>query len=135
EAAPAPAIAAAPIAAAAEDAPAPTVAEAPAVAEDDAPAAAAPAAPAPPEAPPPPPPTTARLRVRTVPPTAALTVDGRRVANPYEAELPLGARVRIEAEAEGHRDASRTLRLTGLEEITLTLAPRPERPAPVARAQ
>lgn len=97
-----------------------------------------PVASAPPEPEPGPRPTSARLQVQTVPASAQLTIDGRPVPSPFDGELPFGAH-RVEATAEGHRPASRTVRLRGAEAITLTLTPLPppapprERPAAPAR--
>jgi hypothetical protein len=114
--------------------PAPVVAPEPAVAAAPAiePTAAAEPVPEPvlaPEPPPPPPaPATTTLRVRTEPASATLTVDGRPASNPFEADLAIGARVRLAADAEGYRSASRTIRVEGgapAQEITLTLAARP----------
>lgn len=99
------------------------------------PALATSLAPAEPERAPQPPPT-ATLRVRTEPPHASLTVDGRPASNPYTATVPVGSRVRLAAQAEGHRNASRTIRVgSGTEEVTLTLAARPTPRARPARTQ
>jgi hypothetical protein len=75
-------------------------------AEAEAAAAAAAAAPTPP-----PEPATVRLRLRTTPASATLSIDGRRVDNPYRAEHREGTSVRVEVAANGYQPHTGTVEL------------------------
>ncbi|MEQ9705203.1 MAG: PEGA domain-containing protein, partial [Sandaracinaceae bacterium] len=70
-------------------------------------------------------PATHVLSVRTNPPNATLELDGDEVANPFRGELEAGSRHRLSASAEGHRDATQTVRLSGDRDVVLRLRPRP----------
>lgn len=73
-------------------------------------AAAAEVAAEPVPAPEPAAPTTVHIRVRTSPTSATLRLDGKPIANPYDADVPPSGEHVLEATARGHRKLSRKVR-------------------------
>lgn len=85
-----------------------------------APALPEPAVPAPAE---PPAPVLRRLRIRTVPSSATLSLDGRTVANPYDGRLPDGSSHTATAQAADFRERTQRIELHEDRELTLRLEP------------
>jgi tRNA A-37 threonylcarbamoyl transferase component Bud32 len=91
-------------------------------------------------APPPPPPeaprvVTVHLSIETVPAGAELFLDGERVANPFEAEVPQGDDSHLlEARLEGHREVVQHVRFRYAQRMRLELQRLPEPTAPVVSA-
>jgi serine/threonine-protein kinase len=92
------------------------------------PAAVSAPPPAPVVAPPPPAapsqPATVEINVRATPSTAALTLDGAPIANPFHAELPADAHPHaVVASAPGHRAVTESLTFERSRDLVLDLAP------------
>ncbi len=64
-----------------------------------------------------------RLRIRTVPSSATLLLDGRIVANPFDGRLPDGASLALVAQTTGFHDASQHIDLSEDRELILRLEP------------
>jgi hypothetical protein len=116
---------AAPAIAVAPNEPAPSPALAAAVAVPPAPepaqvptSAAAPAAAAPAQ---PPGPTTVHVRISAVPKHAEITLDGRAIPNPFEADVVASGKHRVEASALGHRSADVTIAFDQDQKLALRL--------------
>src|SRR5690606_15148381 len=76
------------------------------------------------------PPDTVRIRIQTVPAHATLTMDGTRIANPFDANLSRSGAHRIGASADGFAPASREVTFDRPHQLTLRL--RAERTAPAS---
>jgi hypothetical protein len=64
-----------------------------------------------------------RLRIRTVPTSATLFLDGRTVANPYDGRLPDGSSHALIARADGFHDTTQQIELSADRELLLRLEP------------
>ena len=80
------------------------------------------------------PPVPRRVRIQTTPPTAVLSMDGTRVANPYDARLNQGGAHSIEARADGYQTRTESVSFAREVNLRLTLEriPAPAPPPVVA---